>query len=428
MLNSILSKTKEKILKNEFNKNVLILSGGAVIAQFLSIAISPILTRLYSPEDFGAFAIFSSIVSIVSVISCGRYELAIMLPEKDEDAINVVALAFIINTFVGLLFFFLILIFKDFILELLKAKPLSFWIYFAPLTVFFVSLFNILNYTNNRFKLYKDISKATIMKSIASTSIRLIMGVLKTGFSGLILGQIISQAVANTKLFFNIKNTGLLKEIKKDNIKILVKKYSDFPKYSIPGALLNIISSQAPLIMISILFGSSALVGYYSFANSMLQLHMTIIGSSIGQVFYQKFSQLQKDPYKQKELLFNTWKKLFLVGVIPFPVIFFFGESIFSFIFGNNWSEAGRIASILSPLIFAMFISSPTSTAYIVFDMQKIGLYLNIYSVIFTLLSLYIGYTVGSLYIGIWIMVISGIVQIIIYNTLIIYKLKEKLR
>jgi O-antigen/teichoic acid export membrane protein len=82
----------------------------------------------------------------------------------------------------------------------------------------------------------------------------------------------------------------------------------------------------------------------------------------------------------------------------------------------------------LSPLIFAMFISSPTSTAYIVFDMQKIGLYLNIYSVIFTLLSLYIGYTVGSLYIGIWIMVISGIVQIIIYNTLIIYKLKEKLR
>jgi len=215
---------KNKLLNNDFNKNVLILSGGTVVAQTLTIFISPILTRLYSPEDFGTYAIFLSIVSIVLVISCGRYELAIMLPEKDEDAINVAALAFIINTTVSLLFFFLILIFKDPILNLLKADSLSFWIYLAPLTIFFIGLFYILNYTNNRFKLYKDISKATIMRSIVNASMLLLMGVLKTGFSGLISGQIISQIVANTKLFYNIQNKGLLKDIKKDIIKVLAKK------------------------------------------------------------------------------------------------------------------------------------------------------------------------------------------------------------
>ena len=419
---------KNKLLNNDFNKNVLILSGGTVVAQTLTIFISPILTRLYSPEDFGTYAIFLSIVSIVSVISCGRYELAIMLPEKDEDAINVAALAFIINTTVSLLFFFLILIFKDPILNLLKADSLSFWIYLAPLTIFFIGLFYILNYTNNRFKLYKDISKATIMRSIVNASMQLLMGVLKTGFSGLISGQIISQIVANTKLFYNIQNKGLLKDIKKDIIKVLAKKYSDFPKYSVISALLDTASLQAPLLMISMLFASTTLVGYYSFANRMLQLPLVFIGSSVAQVFYQKFSQFQKDPYKQKELLFSTWKKLFLIGVIPFSVIFFFGEEIFSFIFSNNWSEAGKIASILSPFIFAMFISSPTSTAYIVFNMQKKILYLNIFLLVFILLSMYIGYIVGSIYVGIWFMVITQIVWIVSYNTLILYKLKEKLQ
>jgi len=424
----MLSIIKEKALKNEFNRNVLILSGGTVVAQILPIVISPILTRLYSPEDFGTYAIFLSIVSIVSVISCGRYELAIMLPEKDEDAINIAALAFIINTTVSLLFFFLILIFKDPILNLLKANSLSFWIYLAPLTIFFMGLFNILNYTNNRFKLYRDISKATIMKSIASSSMQLLMGFLKTGFSGLISGQIISQIVANTKLFYNIQNKGLLKDIKKDIIKVLAKKYSDFPKYSVISALLDTASLQAPLLMISMLFASSTLVGYYSLANRMLQLPLVFIGSSVAQVFYQNFSQFQKDPYKQKELLYSTWKKLFLIGVIPFSIVFFFGKEIFSFIFGNNWSGAGEIASILSPFTLVMFISSPTSTAYIVFNMQKKVLNLNIFLLVFILLSMYIGYIVGSIYVGIWFMVITQIVWIVSYNTLILYKLKEKLQ
>jgi O-antigen/teichoic acid export membrane protein len=424
MLSNILSKTKEKILKNEFNRNVLILSGGTVVAQILPIVISPILTRLYSPEDFGTYAIFFSIVSIVSVISCGRYEFAIMLPEKDEDAINVAALAFIINTTVSLLFFFLILIFKDPILNLLKADSLSFWIYIAPLTIFFMGLFNILNYMNNRFKLYRDISKATIMRSIASSSMQLLMGFLKTGFSGLISGQIISQIVANTKLFYNIQDKGLLKDIKKDIIKVLAKKYSDFPKYSVISALLDIASLQAPLLMISMLFASSTLVGYYSLANRMLQLPSVFIGSSVAQVFYQKFSQFQKDPHKQKELLFSTWKKLFLIGVIPFSVIFFFGVEIFSFIFGNNWSEAGRMASILSPMIFVMFVSSPTSTAYFVFGMQRINLWFGLFVFLMRPLSLLLGYTFKSLYMGLYVMVILEVIIIFVYNITLIYKMK----
>ena len=96
-------KISSLIPKEEFSKNVLTLVSGTAIAQIIPIAISPVLTRIYTPEEFGIYAIFTSIVIIFSVISNGRYELAIVLPEKDEDAINIFALGLIINV---VLFFF----------------------------------------------------------------------------------------------------------------------------------------------------------------------------------------------------------------------------------------------------------------------------------------------------------------------------------
>ncbi len=246
------NKIKTKLTKNEFNKNVLILSGGTVISQILPIAVSPILSRIYTPYDFGVLALFVSITSIVSVIANGRYELAIMLPEKDEDAINVAAIGFIFNIIISFLFLLIVLLLKDPFLKLLKAESLSFWIYFAPLTVFFNGIFTILNYTNNRFKLYKDISKAIILKGIVVSSIQLIMGFLKKSSFGLISGEIISKAVANTKLFINIKNTGLLKEVKKEKIKEVALKFSNFPKYSMWSALLNVSGYQLTNILIGI--------------------------------------------------------------------------------------------------------------------------------------------------------------------------------
>ena len=77
-------------LKSEFSKNVLTLMTGTTIAQTIPVAISPILTRIYTPEDFGIFAIYLAITAILGNIVSGRYELAIMIPKKDEDAINLI--------------------------------------------------------------------------------------------------------------------------------------------------------------------------------------------------------------------------------------------------------------------------------------------------------------------------------------------------
>jgi len=66
--------------KSDFKKNVLTLMAGTTIAQAIPIAISPILTRLYTPEEFGLFALFLAIVSIFGVVATMRYEMAIVQP------------------------------------------------------------------------------------------------------------------------------------------------------------------------------------------------------------------------------------------------------------------------------------------------------------------------------------------------------------
>lgn len=138
--------------KSDFSHNVLTLMTGTTIAQAIPIAISPILTRIYTPEDFGVFALFLAIVGFFSVIASGRYEQAILIPKKDEDAINIFALGFIIICSISLFLLIIILIFNNNITALLNNETISIWLYFIPLTVFFIGLFNLLVLFNNRKK------------------------------------------------------------------------------------------------------------------------------------------------------------------------------------------------------------------------------------------------------------------------------------
>ena len=141
--------------KSEFSKNVLTLMTGTTIAQAIPVAISPILTRIYTPDDFGVFALFMAITAIFGSISTGRYDLAIMLPKKDEDAINIFALGFIITSSISFVLLVVVFIFQEYFVFFLKNEEIGVWLYLVPVSVFFIGTFNILSYFNIRKKNYK---------------------------------------------------------------------------------------------------------------------------------------------------------------------------------------------------------------------------------------------------------------------------------
>ncbi|MDD3506007.1 MAG: oligosaccharide flippase family protein, partial [Sulfurimonas sp.] len=181
--------------KSEFSKNVLTLMTGTTIAQAIPIAISPILTRIYTPEDFGVFALYVAIASILSVIATGRYEMAIMLPKKDEDAVNIVALSIIISFFVSFISLVIVFIFNAKITNILGNPEISNWLYFIPITVLLTGVYQSFNYWSNRKKQYKRLAISRVVQSGSTATTNLGMGFGQMGSSGLILGQVLGLSI-----------------------------------------------------------------------------------------------------------------------------------------------------------------------------------------------------------------------------------------
>lgn len=348
-------------IKSDFKKNVLTLVTGTTVAQAIPILVSPILTRMYTPEEFGLFAMIIAIASIFGAIANGRYDLAIMVPKKEANAINIFAAGFISSIVFSMLLFFIIFIFNDYWNQFLDIENINFWLYFVPLLAFLIGVFNLLSYFNNREKNYKDIANANIVKSGVLVIIQLTLGSLKIGLAGLVNGQLFSQLIVNLQLLRKlIKNKILISKIKWIKIIALAKKYKKFPLYTSFATLLDIATLQMPFIFV-IKIANETINGHFFLASRLISLPMSLIGSSIALVFTQKISEQKNKNQLCTPLLLKTIKKLFFVA-FPFAlVVFILSPVLFGVIFGEEWVDAGTIAQYLSVIFLIRFVVSPVS-------------------------------------------------------------------
>lgn len=377
-------------VKSEFKKNILILMTGTAVAQAIPIAISPILTRIYTPQDFGVYALFVAILYILGSIINARYDLAIMLPKKDEDAINIFALGFIITCAISIFTLMIVIVFNDYLVKLLGSKEIGIWLYFIPIALFFTGLFNILNYFNTRRKNYKDLRNAIMLKSIILAIIQLSVGFTKQGASGLISGQIISNCFANMKLLKNILNDKLLlSKISKVKIISLAKRYKKFPKYSSIGILADNISRNLITILIASFYGI-AVAGFYSISKRILDMPTALIGESIKQVFFEQAIKEKHKTRKSIIIFIATIKKLIIIGLIFFGILYFVVEDLFAFVFGETWRVAGVYAKIMIPLFFVKFIIETIIPIDSIMEKQKNYLIFNIILLFTSIFSIYI--------------------------------------
>lgn len=361
---------------------------GTSIAQAIPIAISPILTRIYTPEDFGVLALYVAIVSICASFVSGKYELAIMIPEDDKEVFDIFILGILIVFFVVFCLLLMVVFLNSYLSNLLGSEKIGFWLYFIPISVFFSGIFNLLSYFNNRLKNYKDIANANIAKSLIAVFIQTLIGYLKQGALGLIIGQILSSMFANFKLLKNIINKKeKLQNIKKTDILVVAKKYQNFPKFLILSGLANTLAFSLLNILISAFYGSYFL-GLYSLINRVFYLPQTLIGSSIGQVFFQEASQELKDFKTTHKTYLKVFKRLFIIALPIYIVFFFSAEYIFAFAFGEQWVEAGDYAKILIPLFFINFIISPLSAIFNIAQRQKLDLLFQFFLLIMVIVSI----------------------------------------
>lgn len=363
----------KKIINNKIVHNIILVSGGTVLAQLVSILSSPIVTRIYTPEQHGILIVFTSLVSLFAGAESLRYESAIPIADNDKDAINVLSLCFFVLLCFSSIVFLILVISGESILKLFSAEILINYIIFIPIGILLYGFYQIMMMWNFREKSFDIISQTKITQSISSAITKIVLGVIRFGPLGLIIGSIVGQSAGFIRLskgLFKEKRT-LLRYVSLERMKFLAIRYKKFPIFQLPSTFLSRVSEQIPVLFIASLYGSEV-IGLYGLAKSIVNMPMILVGTSVGDVFYGEASSIGKrEPLRLKKLSNSIFKKLFFIGLFPLFIFIYFAPKLFTLIFGGDWLLAGEYAKIISLLSFVQLIFQPISRVYDVYEKQK---------------------------------------------------------
>lgn len=361
-------------------RNMMILASGAAGAQVIAFAAMPIITRIYSPSDFGVLAIFVAILSLLVPFATFRYSVAIPLPRRSQTAISVLALSILLS-FIVAIFMTIVLFFSaDYIFVLFSVSVLSQYWWLLPIALLGAGVYETLVSWSTREKQFKIIAKTKMTQSIASSIVKIVLGFLAFKPFGLLIGHVVAQVAGISSIASQSKTVFLQnkKHITLSRIFFLAKRYSDFPKYQIASRFLLAFASQAPLMFVAWLYDSE-ITGQLALSLMVLGIPIALIGSTMGQAYYGEIAKIgKKNVSKIKEITFSLIKKLFVLSIMPFLALLLFGEVLFSFIFGVNWAQAGVFSSILAFYLVAQFISSPFVNVLNLYEKQSLFLQINL--------------------------------------------------
>lgn len=358
-------------------RNMALLSLGTIAARAVGVLALPLLTRLYSPKDFGVLAIFMAIAAVITPIAT-FFATAIPLPRRDRLALDVVVLAFaslavmvavstIIFASAGALIFSL--------LKFVDGPRL--W----PILVLAIALtgtFQILMQWGTRRKAFASIAWASTAQAISGTGVKIALGFAGLPV-GLVLGQVVQTSAGAIQLAWQ-----LLTDARKTSysmtsrgLKRAVRRFADFPTLRLPSQLLMAFTGQALMLFSASLFDVDT-VGQIMLAVSVLALPISLIGTNIGQAYYGEVAAVGKrDRAKLYELTKSVIVRLTAVSIVPALVLFVGGPYLFRSAFGEEWTLAGEIASWSATYVAAAFVSLPIIHLLNVLGHQKYYLRIN---------------------------------------------------
>ncbi len=364
-------------------KGMIVLFIGTGLSRVFGILCIPILTRIYTPEDYGVLALYVSFIAILAPVLTLRYVQAIPLPKTDTLAMNLLVLCLLLILADTALLTLILGSFKEIIFPFFSMEKLSPWWGLVILGAFGTALYELLTFWATRKKQYKLISKAQVSQSFISNSIKICLGLLSMSTLGLISGQFLAQTSGISGLmkscFADYKLVCSKINIKR--IIFLAKYYKDFVLFRLPSQILLAVSVQAPVLMMASLYNQD-ITGQLSLAFMALSLPATLIGQSVSRAYYGEVASIGKSNIKKiKVITTDVQKKLFYVGVPITIIMVFFSQPVFKIVFGPEWGKAGLYAEMMSPYILMQLTSGPlvqvlnilgSQVAYLIINCSRI--------------------------------------------------------
>ena len=352
-------------------RSITLLVGGTAFAQALMVLVLPILTRLYSPQDFSVLAVYASLLGIISVAACLRLDIAIPMPESDGDAANVLALALGFCLLVSVVTALPVLLAPVAIARLLHQPGLRAYLWLLPIGVLLAGTYSALQYWATRKKIFGVIAKTRMTQAIGAAGTQLGMGWLGLAPSGLLVGQAISSGAGVVGLGRRVLTVdrAALDDVSLPNMRRLFREYDRFPKYSTFEALANTGGIQLPVILIAALaIGPEA--GFLMLGMRVIQVPMNLIGNAISQVYLAHAPEEYRAGTLGK-FTAGILGGLMKTGVGPLLFAALVAPQAFALIFGEKWQRAGVLVAWMTPWFVAQLMSSPVSMVMHVRNRQR---------------------------------------------------------
>lgn len=365
---------------------------GTTLAQILPLAVAPILTRIYSPSDFGIYYLFGAFVAILTPLITGRYELAILIPKEDSKAIQVMGVSVSLASLSAFLIGLFLAIFAPQVATWIGEPQITPWLYLIPLAILIQSWHNNFNFWHNRKKRFNLLTIAKLVISGSNAGGRVLLGLFLGGIGGLVFGTMLAwlAGAVFVGFYFFRKDGSLWRTWNRQEIKRQAVRFSNFPRQMLWGTLFNKGAFELPPILLNALF-LPAVAGFFGQMTAVIRRPLQVIGRAFEEVFKQRASEELQQKGHCRNIFFKTIYRLALIGFLPFTILFLFAPPLFEFVFSSEWRVAGQYARYFAIPFFLQFVVAPISSVFYLMEFTRLYTVLELVQLLLILMAILAG-------------------------------------
>ena len=350
------------LLENRVVRNISLATIGTAVSQGILVAVLPLLTRLYEPSDFALLAIYTSLIGLFVVVACGRFDLAIPLPESESDGLSLLILSLLIAAVFSLLLALIYWVWGESLLTIFSLTEFQPYAWLVPLGIFLAACNLCLEYWFARTKQFGFLAKTKIARAAAGAGSQVGIGFVSRWPAGLIIGQMVFSGVGalvqGTRLW--LSHGAAIQQQSIATLKRVAREYSRFPLMSGPEAIFNKIGVHVPILIIAATEGAEA--GFLMIAMRIMAVPVSLLGVSVQQVYLSEAPQRHRDG-NLRAFTLRMQGALHKIGTLPLLLLGVAAPFLAVPVFGADWERLGWVVLWLTPSYILQFVVSPISAS-----------------------------------------------------------------
>lgn len=386
----ILDRIQRLLPKSRFARRLTILSGGTSLGQAAMILSTPLLTRLYGPAEFGVFAVFSAIAAIACPITASRYEVAVPVARRDEDAAAMALAGCTVAFLVSGLFAVALLLAAEPLAAGLGIPGFGGVLWLLPPMLLSWGLSLVLGHWSIRRGSFRINALSNMALTMTQAAGQLLLGWLSATTLSLIVGYVLGSWTRLALLLRAVPaaDRALLRKVPWSRVWAMAREHWHYPVYSGSSALLQSTAQMLPAVFMAILYGPAA-AGWFGLGQRITGMPARMVGEAAAQAYLGEIAQAEGPALYR--LFKRTVVRFFLLGAAGLSPLLLAGPSLFALVFGEPWRETGLIVQILVPLHLARFVVVPVAQTLNVTGRQHLHLVASLLAAFALLASFALG-------------------------------------